>query len=80
MNHANEIDYLAKIAPPNIALITNIGEAHIENFGNREAIAKEKKDILLNLKKNGVAILPIDSDFFNFLSKDVKNEKTLSLA
>jgi len=78
MNHANEIDYLAKIAPPNIALITNIGEAHIENFGNREAIAKEKKDILLNLKKNGVAILPIDSDFFNFLSKDVKNEKTLS--
>ena len=78
MNHANEIDYLAKIAPPNIAVITNIGEAHIENFKSREAIATEKKDILINLKKNGAAILPKDSDFFNFLAKDLKNIKILS--
>ena len=78
MNHANEIDYLAKIAPPNIALITNIGEAHIENFGNREAIAKEKKDILLNLKTNGVAILPMDSEFFDLLSKGIGGKKILS--
>jgi len=57
MNHANEIRYLANIAPPNLAVITNIGEAHIENFKNREAIASEKKDILLNLQADGLAIL-----------------------
>jgi len=78
MNHAKEISYLANIAPPNLAVITNIGEAHIENFKNREAIAIEKKDILYNLQTNGVAILPKDSDFFNFLAKDLKDIKVLS--
>ena len=78
MNHANEISYLANIAPPNLAVITNIGEAHIENFKNREAIASEKKDILRNLQANGVAILPKESEFFNFLAIDLKNIKVLS--
>ena len=78
MSHANEINYLANIAPPNLAVITNIGEAHIENFKNREAIANEKKDILRNLQADGVAILPKDSEFFNFLVKDLKNIKVLS--
>jgi len=78
MNHPNEISYLANIAPPNLAVITNIGEAHIENFKNRKAIANEKKDILRNLQSDGVAILPKDSEFFNFLVKDLKNVKVLS--
>ena len=78
MNHAKEINYLANIAPPNLAVITNIGEAHIENFKNREAIAIEKKDILRNLQADGIAILPKDSDFFNFLVKDLNNIKVLS--
>ena len=78
MNHPKEISYLANIAPPNFAVITNIGEAHIENFKNREAIANEKKDILRNLKAEGTAILPKDSEFFNFLVKDLKNIKVLS--
>lgn len=78
MSHPNEINSLAKIAPPNLAVITNIGEAHIENFQNRKAIANEKKDILRNLQNNGVAILPKDSDYFEFLIKDLKNVKVLS--
>jgi len=78
MNHAKEISYLANIAPPNLAVITNIGEAHIENFKNREAIANEKKDILRNLKADGIAILPKDSEFFNFLVKGLKDVKVLS--
>ena len=78
MNHPKEISYLANIAPPNFAVITNIGEAHIENFKNREAIANEKKDILRNLKAERIAILPKDSEFFNFLVKDLKNVKVLS--
>jgi len=77
MNHANEISYLANIAPPNLAVITNIGEAHIENFKNREAIASEKKDILLNLQANGVAILPKESKFFNFLAIGFEKYKSI---
>ena len=46
MSRSGEIRKLGKLIRPHIGIITNIGEAHIENFGNREAIAKEKmKDL-----------------------------------
>src|SRR5699024_1235287 len=42
MNHFNEIDLLSKIARPDYAIITNIGESHIEHLGSREGITKAK--------------------------------------
>ena len=45
MNHVKEIDMLTRIAPPDVALITNIGEAHIENFKSKLDIAGAKKEI-----------------------------------
>ncbi|MCL1925076.1 MAG: UDP-N-acetylmuramoyl-tripeptide--D-alanyl-D-alanine ligase [Defluviitaleaceae bacterium] len=46
MNHSGEIHTLANIARPNIAIITNIGEAHIEFLGSKENIKKAKMEIL----------------------------------
>ncbi|MCH2766613.1 UDP-N-acetylmuramoyl-tripeptide--D-alanyl-D-alanine ligase, partial [Listeria monocytogenes] len=42
MNHRHEIEVISKIAKPDIAIITNICEAHIEYLGSREEIAKAK--------------------------------------
>ena len=42
MNNKGEIRRLAKIARPNVNIITNIGTAHVGNFVNRKEIAKEK--------------------------------------
>ena len=42
MNHPGEIAALAQFAAPDVAIITNIGVAHIEFMGSREAIAQEK--------------------------------------
>jgi UDP-N-acetylmuramoyl-tripeptide--D-alanyl-D-alanine ligase len=57
MNHAGEIRYLAKIARPDIAVITNIGTAHIGNLGSREGILRAKLEILEGLPPDGLAIL-----------------------
>ena len=70
MNHQDEITKLCKIAPPDIAVITNIGEAHLENFSSKNGIAKAKKEILLGTKKNGIATLPRDDVYFNYLKSD----------
>ena len=57
MDHAGEIDNLARLGEPDMALITNIGDAHIENLGSRENIFKAKCEIFPHLKKGGLAIL-----------------------
>jgi len=56
MNHGGEIHELSLTGAPNIAVITNIGDAHIENFNNREGILHAKLEILDGLSLNGTAI------------------------
>ena len=57
MNHLGEIDYLVRIAQPDVAVITNVGDAHIGNLGSRENILRAKCEIFRGLKKGGTAIL-----------------------
>ena len=58
MDHADEITFLSKLAKPQIAAITMIGEAHIENLGSRAGIAAAKMEIADGLAKDGLLILP----------------------
>lgn len=58
MNHAGEIKVLSELAEPDVAVITMIGESHIEFFGSRAGIADAKMEISLGLKENGVLIYP----------------------
>jgi UDP-N-acetylmuramoyl-tripeptide--D-alanyl-D-alanine ligase len=61
MNNAGEIRALTAQVRPNVALITAIAPAHIENLGSIEAIADAKAEILGGLEPNGVAIVPNDT-------------------
>ena len=65
-NHLGEIAYVAALARPDVALITNAGEAHLEGFGSREGIARGKGEIIAALKADGIAILNADDQFFEF--------------
>lgn len=54
---AGEIDYLAKLALPDVAVITNAMLAHVEGFGSLQGIARAKGEIYQNLSAGGVAVL-----------------------
>lgn len=69
MNHFGEIDYLASIAMPDIAVITNIGMSHIENLGSREGIFKAKTEVLKYLSKEKVLIVNGDDDYLQTLKR-----------
>lgn len=70
MNHFNEINYLSKIAQPDIAVITNIGVSHIENLGSQEGILKAKLEILEGLKEEGLLILNGDDALLSTVAYD----------
>ncbi|MDB6140088.1 MAG: UDP-N-acetylmuramoylalanyl-D-glutamyl-2,6-diaminopimelate/D-alanyl-D-alanyl ligase [Verrucomicrobiaceae bacterium] len=63
MNHPGEISPLAAIAAPDAAIITNIGVAHIEYMGSREAIALEKGMLAEAVPQGGVVVLNANDDF-----------------
>jgi UDP-N-acetylmuramoyl-tripeptide--D-alanyl-D-alanine ligase len=63
MNHPGEIAALAKIAAPDVGIITNIGVAHIEFMGSREAIAQEKGALAEAIGPNGTVILNAEDEF-----------------
>jgi UDP-N-acetylmuramoyl-tripeptide--D-alanyl-D-alanine ligase len=63
MNHPGEIAPLAKMAAPEIGVISSIGPAHIEFFKDQAAIAAEKAELLAALPKNGLAILNSDDEW-----------------
>ena len=67
MNHAGEIDYLSDIVEPDVALITNIGDSHIENLGSRENILKAKCEIFNHMKPDGTVILNGDDELLRTL-------------
>ena len=73
MNHFGEIDYLADIANPDIAIITNIGVSHIENLGSREGILKAKMEVDKHLKQGGKLVLNADNDLLNRTLPTIKD-------
>jgi len=75
MSRAGEIKNLSRIIQPHIGVITNIGEAHIENFRSVHEIAKAKSEIIENISEGGTIILNRDDKFFNYLSKKAKSYK-----
>ncbi len=60
MNHSGELRHLASICHPNIAVVTNIGSAHLGNFKDEEEIARAKCELISSLPDRGVAVVNSD--------------------
>ncbi len=78
-NHFGEVDYLSKIARPNIGLITNIGPSHLEFLKDLKGVAKEKTTLLNNLAKPAIVLLNADDKLLKGLIKNkVKGQHIFS--
>ena len=75
MSGAGEIDKLSRLIKPHFGIITNIGEAHIENFKNLGGIAAAKAEIINNITEKGTLILNRDDQYFSYLEKKGKVKK-----
>ena len=67
MDRFGEIDYLAGAVQPDVGVITNIGDAHIERLGSRENIFKAKCELLPHIKKDGLLVLNGDDELLSTL-------------
>ena len=74
MNHTGEIDFISALVKPQMALITNIGDAHIENLGSREGILAAKAEVFAHMPADGVAILNGDDELLMTLKGKVKQK------
>ncbi len=66
-NHAGEIARLVSIAQPDVAVITKIGEAHLEGFGSVEGIANAKSEIFAGLSELGYAVINADDEYADLM-------------
>ena len=65
MNHFGEIEYLGAMVRPDVAVISNIGDAHIEFLGSRQGILQAKCEIFAHLKEGGLAVLNGDDSLLD---------------
>ena len=70
MSDFGEIDYLSRLAEPDVAVITNIGSSHIGHLGSRENICRAKLEVVNGLKYGGVLILNGDEPMLDNYKKD----------
>ena len=75
MSHPDEISIHSKMGQPDIAVITMVGESHIEAFdGSRKKLAQEKVDILAGLTDGGLFIRPADEELIaSQFDRDIRN-------
>lgn len=62
MRYRGDIQELCELAPPDIAVVTSVGVAHLETMGSIDRIAEEKADIIRHMKRDGITILNADDD------------------
>jgi UDP-N-acetylmuramoyl-tripeptide--D-alanyl-D-alanine ligase len=74
MSHAGEIRALAKIAQPEIGVVTNVAPVHLEFFDSLAGIARAKYELVESLPANGVAVLNADDEYVSQFGRDFKGK------
>jgi UDP-N-acetylmuramoyl-tripeptide--D-alanyl-D-alanine ligase len=74
VDREGDMDYLLSIVKPDIGVLTNVSQSHLEYFGSLEKIKKEKAKLIKNLNKDGLAILNFDNKNLQDLPREIKSK------
>ncbi len=74
MSHAGEIRALAKIAQPEIGVVTNVAPVHLEFFDSIAGIARAKYELIESLPATGTAVLNADDEYVSQFGRDFKGK------
>jgi UDP-N-acetylmuramoyl-tripeptide--D-alanyl-D-alanine ligase len=74
MSHAGEIRALARIAQPEIGVVTNVAPVHLEFFDSLAGIARAKYELVESLPAGGVAVLNADDEYVSQFGRDFKGK------
>ena len=69
-----DIQYLSSVLKPNIGLITNIGNSHLEKLKNIDGVLKVKSELISNIKKDGYLIVPNENPKYLSFWKSLRND------
>ncbi|MCL1076434.1 UDP-N-acetylmuramoyl-tripeptide--D-alanyl-D-alanine ligase [Shewanella dokdonensis] len=79
-NHPGEIDYTSAIVRPEVALVNNVGSAHLAGFGSEAGVAAAKSEIFRHLQPQGIAVINADDHYAQVMQEAAAGHQQLTFA